>query len=40
MTLGAAIAATRSVIDWIDDCTDRIAQGLPTAAPRPTSEGS
>jgi PadR family transcriptional regulator AphA len=40
MTLGAAIAATRSVIDWIDDCTDRIAQGLPAAAPRPTSEGS
>ena len=39
MTLGAAISATRAVIDWIDDSTDRIAQGLPTAAPRPMSEG-
>lgn len=40
MTLGAAISATRAVIDWIDDSTDRILQGLPTAAPRPTSEGA
>ena len=40
MTLGAAISATRAVIDWIDDSTDRIAQGLPTADPRPTSEGA
>jgi PadR family transcriptional regulator AphA len=39
MTLGAAISATRSVIDWIDDSTDRIAQGLPASAPRPASEG-
>lgn len=40
MTLGAAISATRAVIDWIDDSTDRIAQGLPAAAPRPSSEGA
>ena len=27
------------VIDWIDDCTERVSQGLPPAAPRATSEG-
>lgn len=40
MTLTAAISATRTVIDWIDDSVDRIAQGLPAAAPRTTSEGA
>ncbi len=39
MTLGAAISATRTVIDWIDDATERIRQGLPVAKQRPTSEG-
>jgi PadR family transcriptional regulator, regulatory protein AphA len=39
MTLGAAMSATRSVIDWIDDCTDRISRGLPPAAPQATGEG-
>ena len=39
MTLTAAMAATRSVIDWIDDCTERVSRGLPPAAPRATSEG-
>jgi PadR family transcriptional regulator, regulatory protein AphA len=38
MTLGAAMSATRTAIDWIDDCTDRIANGLPPAA-RATDEG-
>jgi len=39
MTLTAAMSATRSVIDWIDDCTERVSRGLPPAAPRATSEG-
>jgi DNA-binding PadR family transcriptional regulator len=38
MTLGAAMSATRTAIDWIDDCTDRISNGLPPAA-RHTDEG-
>jgi PadR family transcriptional regulator AphA len=38
MTLGAAMSATRTAIDWIDDCSDRIANGLPPAAPA-TGEG-
>jgi DNA-binding PadR family transcriptional regulator len=38
MTLGAAMSATRTAIDWIDDCRDRIASGLPPAA-RTTDEG-
>jgi DNA-binding PadR family transcriptional regulator len=40
MTLKAAMSATRTVIDWLDDCADRIAQGIPPAAPAPTSEGT
>lgn len=39
MTLGAAMSATRGVIDWIDDCTDRISRGLPPAASQATGEG-
>lgn len=39
MTLGAAMAATRTAIDWIDDCTDRISRGLPPASPQVTGEG-
>ena len=39
MTLTAAMSATRGVIDWIDDCTERVSRGLPQAAPRATSEG-
>jgi DNA-binding PadR family transcriptional regulator len=39
MTLGAAMAATRTVIDWIDDCTERISRGLPPASPQVTGEG-
>lgn len=38
MTLQAAISAARTSIDWIDDCTERISSGLPTAA-RATDEG-
>jgi DNA-binding PadR family transcriptional regulator len=38
MALGAAMSATRTAIDWIDDCSDRIANGLPPAAPA-TDEG-
>jgi DNA-binding PadR family transcriptional regulator len=40
MTLTAAMSATRGVIDWIDDCTERVSRGLPPAAPRATSEGA
>jgi DNA-binding PadR family transcriptional regulator len=39
MTLGAAMSATRTAIDWIDDCKDRIASGLPQAA-HPSDEGA
>ena len=39
MTLGAAMSATRGVIDWIDDCVDRVSRGLPPAAPQATGEG-
>jgi PadR family transcriptional regulator, regulatory protein AphA len=39
MTLAAAMSATRAVIDWIDDCTDRISRGLPPASPQATGEG-
>ena len=39
MTLSAAMAATRGVIDWIDDCTERVSRGLPPASPRTSSEG-
>lgn len=39
MTLGAAMAATRSAIDWIDDCMDRVSRGLPPASPQVTVEG-
>lgn len=39
MTLSAAMSATRTAIDWIDDCTDRIASGLPKVA-RATDEGA
>jgi DNA-binding PadR family transcriptional regulator len=39
MTLNAAMSATRGVIDWIDDCTERVSRGLPPAAPRARSEG-
>lgn len=38
MTLSAAMSATRTAIDWIDDCKDRIASGLPKAA-LPSDEG-
>lgn len=34
MTLAAAMSATRTAIDWIDDCMERIAAGLPVAAAR------
>jgi DNA-binding PadR family transcriptional regulator len=40
MTLTAAMSVTRAVIDWLDDCTDRIAQGIPPAAAAPASEGA
>lgn len=39
MTLAAAMSATRSAIDWIDDCRDRIASGLPKPA-RTSDEGA
>lgn len=39
MTLGAAMSATRSAIDWIDDCTERVSRGLPPASPQVTVEG-
>lgn len=39
MTLTAAMSAARASIDWIDDCTERISSGLPTAFPLTTSEG-
>lgn len=39
MTLTAAMSAARTAIDWIDDCTDRIASGLPKAV-RPSDEGA
>jgi PadR family transcriptional regulator AphA len=39
MTLGAAMSATRSAIDWIDDCIDRVSRGLPPASPQATGEG-
>lgn len=39
MTLDAAMSATRTAIDWIDDCKDRIASGLPSAA-RTSDEGA
>ncbi len=39
MTLGAAMAGTRAVIDWIDDCMERISRGLPPASPQVTGEG-
>jgi DNA-binding PadR family transcriptional regulator len=40
MTLGATISATRTAIDWIDDCIERVSHGLPLAAPRTTNEGA
>jgi DNA-binding PadR family transcriptional regulator len=40
MTLKAAMSATRTAIDWLDDCADRIAQGLPPASPASTTEGA
>jgi DNA-binding PadR family transcriptional regulator len=39
MTLGAAMSTTRSAIDWIDDCMDRVSRGLPPASPQATGEG-
>jgi PadR family transcriptional regulator, regulatory protein AphA len=39
MTLGAAMSATRAVIDWIDDCAERVSSGLPPASPQVTGEG-
>lgn len=33
MTLAAGMSATRSAIDWIDDCIDRVRAGLPAPAP-------
>jgi PadR family transcriptional regulator, regulatory protein AphA len=38
MTLAAAMSATRTVIDWIDDCAERVSRGLPPASPQLTSE--
>lgn len=40
MTLGATISATRTAIDWIDDCVERVSHGLPLAAPGTTKEGA
>ncbi len=39
MTLAAAMSAARTVVDWLDDCIDRVERGLPEGAPRDTSEG-
>ena len=39
MTLRAAMSQTRTAIDWIDDCTDRITGGLPSAAAANTKQG-
>jgi DNA-binding PadR family transcriptional regulator len=39
MTLAAAMSASRTAIDWVDDCIEEVGRGLPPAAPRATSEG-
>lgn len=38
MTLAAGMATARSAIDWIDDCIDRVREGLP-APPAPETTG-
>jgi PadR family transcriptional regulator, regulatory protein AphA len=39
LTLAAAMSVTRTVIDWIDDCSERVSRGLPPASPQVTGEG-